>query len=503
MQLLQCLAVQLQLFVAVLGCVLVAMHVAHCALGVVQEFIFAYTNIKKNLVFFDLTNKGHSHSAFLVMLPSDTPGSEGVKELLLFDDMDGGLSSTCCDEDSYAIDKAMTVIEEKWLFAGATIVLEDDLDPYWPDNLWGLQLACNHNTLTFKCSRHKFTKKKQKSGGRIDYKKHLHIQSCTSSAALAKFILMHYAGMQEYTNAWKVNRMLNLPDMRTVNGQKECTLDMSKERDIFMAYCVTFRQLGFFEASTFQWLPEVDKSDQLGQWELDKLEQAFIYGSQVKGENGIMNIEHKDAIIEMLKASVSDSHMFGEQHEASENESEQEGPERSQADSQVALRQVDLKLTTEQLQQTVPDYMRLSMLGSAPALDHLLGLPEQAQAEALKLNAKQRNVAMKKGFANIDNFGNQLVVTSVYTTNNRTVVMAVDMGKPHDASTNRLGDAVEDHRLKVGEVFSYSTILLDGHMNKVLCFCLAQHGNSIFCAAGFGLPNEGGYSYIGQLPNAQ
>ena len=70
-------------------------------------------------------------------------------------------------------------------------------------------------------------------------------------------------------------------------------------RDCFMAYCLAFRQLGMFNSTKcFQWHSVLEQGDSSGQWDLDKLEQAFLYPSNSTLEFG--NAAHKVLIKTVL-----------------------------------------------------------------------------------------------------------------------------------------------------------------------------------------------------------
>ena len=383
----------------------------------------------------------------MVMLPATNDGG-GVEEILIFDDLEEGLMGVCNDQDSHAVEKLMSSVADNWLFAGATVVEGSELRSDWADRLWKLRVTCSHSCMKFASGDHKFSESGKQNK--------LKIESCTASVVVAKFALMHYAGMDLFTNAWHISPMLGtfLPDALDTFPEDEFFVDVSTHKDLFMAYCITFRQLGFFDSTTtFNWPAKVDNADRIGYWQMDTVEQAFIYGSQIKGENGIYNDDNVNAVKALYEAATGAS-MERELAAATES---------------ANLNQVDLKLSKEQLQQTVPAYIRDSMLGlPVLTLSELLALPPDKQAKEFALSEAHRTAALNKGFQNIDNFGEQLVVTSVITTMNRTIVLAVDKGKPDAASIDRLGGLVDDHRIAVGEVLSYSTFLLDGHMNKVL-----------------------------------
>ena len=112
-------------------------------------------------------------------------------------------------------------------------------------------------------------------------------------------------------------------------------------------------------------------------------------------------------------------------------------------------------------------------MGSSVQVSELHGKSIEEQIDMftlLTLSEYMLASARDKGLRKFKHAENQIAFTSVATANRCTTVLAVtpQEGKPTDASKDRTGSQVEDHRFRLGEVAHFSTMMMHDKMTKPL-----------------------------------
>ena len=113
-----------------------------------------------------------------------------------------------------------------------------------------------------------------------------------------------------------------------------------------------------------------------------------------------------------------------------------------------------IRLDPEQIEKIVPLMHRNTQVGSSVQLLELHGKDIEEQVDMFTLSAEMLESARDKGLKRFKDAEGQIAYTSVATANRCTTVLAVNPkeGKFTDASRDKTGSQVEDHRIRLGEV---------------------------------------------------
>ena len=119
------------------------------------------------------------------------------------------------------------------------------------------------------------------------------------------------------------------------------------------------------------------------------------------------------------------------------------------------------RLNPEQIENIVPLMLRNTQVGSSVQLSELHGKDIEEQIDMFILSAQMLASAQNKGLKKFKHAEGQIAYTSVATAGRCTTVLAVNpqAGKFTEASKDRSGSQVEDHRLRLGEVAHFSTFI--------------------------------------------
>ena len=128
------------------------------------------------------------------------------------------------------------------------------------------------------------------------------------------------------------------------------------------------------------------------------------------------------------------------------------------------------RLNPEQIEKIVPLMLRNTQVGSSVQLSELHGKDIEEQIDMFTLSAQMLASAQNKGLKKFKHAEGQIAYTSVATADRCTTVLAVNpqAGKSTAASKDRSGSQVEDHRLRLGEVAHFSTMMVHDKMTKPL-----------------------------------
>ena len=157
-----------------------------------------------------------------------------------------------------------------------------------------------------------------------------------------------------------------------------------------------------------------------------------------------------------------------------------------------------IRLNPEQIEKTVPLMLRNTQAGSSVQLSELHGKDIEGQIDMFTLSAQMLESARDKGLKKFKAAEGQIAYTSVATANNCTTVLAVHPkeGKFTDASRNRTGNQIKDHRFRLGEVAHFSTMMIHDKMTKplVVPMKVASRELDTYLHAIFELPEVSGAS---------
>ena len=132
---------------------------------------------------------------------------------------------------------------------------------------------------------------------------------------------------------------------------------------------------------------------------------------------------------------------------------------------------VEGRLSPDQIEKIVPLMLRNTQVGSSVQVSELHGKDIEAQVDMFTLSAEMLESARDKGLRRFKHAENHIAYTSVATANRCTTMLAVTPkeGKSTDASKDRTGSQVKDHRLRLGEVAHFSTTMHDKMTNHWWC----------------------------------
>ena len=298
------------------------------------------------------------------------------------------------------------------------------------------------------------------------------IQSCTASSALAQAVLVHTAGWTGPLDAFKAAGVLSLPDTTAADMDREALdghdvfYDMTEDRNKFMAYCMAMRAGGLFTGvqGAFDWPGDILEDDKAGHWALDKLAMALFYplvNKDVFSENaGLV-----DMVVGCWKESDALATAGSVLASKPVKAAKQQKTVKAVQDSEEHTR-----LNPEQIEKIVPLMLRNTQVGSSVQLSELHGKDIEEQIDMFTLSAQMLASAQNKGLKKFKHAEGQIAYTSVATADRCTTVLAVNpqAGKFTEASKDRSGSQVEDHRLRLGEVAHFSTMMVHDKMTKPL-----------------------------------
>ena len=437
----------------------------------VHQFLAQHFNYGRNLVVIDLLAVKQSHCGFMILLCDEaertrvenskvvavdggTNQSNAIPtDMLFFDDLAGGMTHYSGDElDEMILEK----VSKLWLFAGASIYGEHQLLEDYVERLLGLDLQCT------------WQEKKYNILQAADVK----IQSCTASSALAQAVLVHTAGWTGPLHAFKAAGVLSLPDTTAADMDREALdghdvfYDMTEDRNKFMAYCMAMRAGGLFSGvqGAFDWPGDILEDDKAGHWALDKLAMALFY-PLVNKDVFSKNPGLVDVVVGCWKESDARCHSWFCSCNKPVKAAKQQKTVKAVQDSEEHTR-----LNPEQIENIVPLMLRNTQVGSSVQLSELHGKDIQEQIDMFTLSAEMLASAQSKGLKKFKHAEGQIAYTSVATAGRCTTVLAVNpqAGKFTEASKDRSGSQVEDHRLRLGEVAHFSTMMVHDKMTKPL-----------------------------------
>jgi hypothetical protein len=432
----------------------------------VHQFLAQHFDYGRNLVIIDMLAVKQPHCGFMVLLCNEAERARVEKskvvaddgsitrqkhvptDLLFFDDLKGGMKHHPAGELEEYINK---VVSKKWLFAGASIYDVGLLHEDYGKRLLGLDLDCTWQEKkynTFRC---------------LIETRDVDIQSCTASSALAQAVLVHTAGCTAVLDVFKAAGVLSLPDTTAADMDRgaldghEVYYNMTEDRNKFMAYCMVMRA----EGCLFNWPGEVLEDDMTGHWALDKLTMALCYpllNKDVFSEN--------PGLVDKVLAcwEESDAHAAVKPAKPAKSAKSQKKPKT------VEDTAVEDKLSPEQIEKIVPLMLRNTQVGSSVQVSELHGKDIEEQIDMFTLSAEMLGSARDKGLKRFKDAENQIAYTSVTTAGRCTTVLAVNpqAGKSTAASKDRSGSQVDDHRLRLGEVAHFSTMMMHDKMTKPL-----------------------------------
>jgi hypothetical protein len=438
-----------------------------------HQFLAQHFDYGRNLVVIDLLAVKQSHCAFMVLLcdeaertrvenskvvaddGSTTRSNAIPTDLLFFDDLLGGMTHYPSDElDQIILEK----VSKEWLFAGASIYGASLLHEDYGKRLLGLDLECTWQEKKYNIL----------AGGDVD------IQSCTASSALAQAVLVHTAGWPAALDVFKAAGVLSLPDTTAAAEQTEDYVEgrvyynMTEDRNKFMAYCMAMRVGGFFSGvkGAFDWPGDILDDDKAGKWALDKLSMALFYPLVQNKAVFIENAGLVDVVLGCWK--LSDAVVTSDAAKPPAKLVKAAKPPKTLKAMEGS--EEHTRLNPEQIEKIVPLMLRNTQVGSSVQLSELHGKDIEGQMDMFTLSAEMLGSARDKGLKRFKDAENQIAYTSVTTAGRCTTVLAVNpqAGKSTAASKDRSGSQVDDHRLRLGEVAHFSTMMMHDKMTKPL-----------------------------------
>lgn len=338
-------------------------------------------------------------------------------------------------------------VSNNWLFAGATLYSSELLYGDYVERLVEFNLRCKWQESLYDFARF----------GNMSSKSLTHklIQSCTSSCALAKALLVYRAGLRDYLEPFIKSELFMQDRNDIIDTEEETGYDMTADRDKFMAYCMVMREEGYFTSDniSFNWPGSVEAGDTLGQWDLDKLSMALFFPVMNKAVLDTKGLCTK--IIACANAVTTD---------------DKPGPEAPASRDEPAadVTKQRAKLSPEQITQVVPLLFRNSQVGMSVSLEELDGKSIKEQLDMLQVTDEMEAIAKQKKLKDFSASGDHIAYSSVFTTDRCTTVLAVSKGKPAAGSSDRTGDQAKDERVVIGEVAFFSTHMMHDNLTKAL-----------------------------------
>jgi hypothetical protein len=442
----------------------------------VHHFLAEHFDYGRNLVVIDLLSVKKAHCGFMVLLCNEkerarVAESERVADdggtirsnhiptdLLLFDDVAGGMVHSPAEElDNYISE----IVTKQWLFAGANIYDGSLLHEDYCKRLLGLDLECQWQEKKYNILR---------SVGDLQegHTRDVNIKSCTASSALAQAVVAHTAGWTGSLDLFKAAGVLGLPDVaaadmdRTALDGHEVFYDMTEDRNKFMAFCMVMRAEGLFSVDklAFHWPGDICDSDMTGNWALDKLSMALFYPLLNK-DVFPANVGLVDRVVKCWQESDAAAATAAKPSKAAKQQKKVK-----------AIKDTDehIRLNPEQIEKIVPLMVRNTQVGSSVQLSKLHGMDIEGQNDMFTLSTEMLESARAKGLKKFKAAEGQIAYTSVASANSCTTVLAVHPkeGKFTDASRDRTGTQVKDHRFRLGEVAHFSTMMMHDKMTKPL-----------------------------------